>query len=183
MTICGCRPSEIHKISVINDKQFLIGSSKGITSGSNKGKRGLDRIINIESLEKAELFKESVRRIQENEVHISNVQKTVWSIAKSLWPKRKHRPSLYSLRHQLGSNLKASGLSREETAYLMGHRCTSSVDKYGDRRSGKGRSIYIEPAVSREEIIKVVRTDHLTDKEIEAKKGKIAKGYKKKILR
>lgn len=183
VAICGCRPSEIHNISVINDKQFMIASSKKITSGDNKGKRGLDRMIKIENPTHAELFSRGIQYIQVNEVNISNVQKTVWSIAKSLWPKRKHRPSLYSLRHQLGSNLKASGLSREETAYLMGHRCTSSVDKYGDRRSGKGKVIRIKSALCREEIMKMVKTDHLTDNEIEAKKGKIAKEYKKKILR
>ncbi|MFG8826592.1 site-specific integrase, partial [Pseudomonas aeruginosa] len=39
-----------------------------------------------------------------------------------LWPRRKQHPTLKSFRHQLGSNLKASGESDEAIAYMMGHQ-------------------------------------------------------------
>jgi len=40
----------------------------------------------------------------------------------------------------MGSELKASGLSRREVAYIMGHQATASADRYGDRRSGSGKT-------------------------------------------
>ena len=38
----------------------------------------------------------------------------------------------------MGSELKASGLSRRQVAYAMGHQATESVNQYGNRRKSKG---------------------------------------------
>ena len=65
---------------------------------------------------------------------------------RTLWPRRRQHPTLKSFRHQLGSNLKASGESDESLAYIMGHQSTVSISAYGDRRSGAGRTVYIKPA-------------------------------------
>jgi len=65
-------------------------------------------------------------------------------LMKKTFPRRKHKPTMYTLRHQFGSNLKASGLSREAIAVCMGHRATKSADVYGDRRTGS-KGFKIEP--------------------------------------
>ncbi|MFM5276678.1 site-specific integrase, partial [Aeromonas caviae] len=63
-----------------------------------------------------------------------------------LWPARKSLPTFYSWRHQMGSELKASGLDRQRIAYIMGHQATSSVDKYGNRKSANGNVLPTCPA-------------------------------------
>ncbi|HEJ9887065.1 TPA: site-specific integrase, partial [Pseudomonas aeruginosa] len=63
-----------------------------------------------------------------------------------LWPRRKQHPTLKSFRHQLGSNLKASGESDEAIAYMMGHQSIESISVYGNRRSGAGHKLHIRPA-------------------------------------
>lgn len=103
-----------------------------------------------------------IKVIAKNDVNIQNVQKSVWVMLKRLWPSKKKRPTLYSFRHQFGSDLKASGLEREAMSYLMGHQCTSSIDSYGDRRAGKGRQVKVVPVISLDEINKQVRKDHLS---------------------
>lgn len=55
-------------------------------------------------------------------------------------------PNLKSFRHQLGSNLKASGESDEAIAYMMGHQSIESISVYGNRRSGAGHKLHIRPA-------------------------------------
>ncbi|MEH8130446.1 site-specific integrase, partial [Aeromonas veronii] len=64
---------------------------------------------------------------------IGSLQDKLRAAGKSLWPARKSLPTFYSWRHQMGSELKASGLDRQRIAYIMGHQATSSVDKYGNR--------------------------------------------------
>ncbi len=81
------------------------------------------------------------------------------NLTRETWPRRKTQATFYSFRHQLGSNLKASGIDRSEVAYLMGHQSTSSVDAYGDKRKGTG-AIKIAPGVDQEQINSVVREKH-----------------------
>jgi len=38
----------------------------------------------------------------------------------------------------MGSDLKASGMSREEVAFVMGHQATASADVYGNSRTARG---------------------------------------------
>ena len=45
-------------------------------------------------------------------------------------------PTLYSWRHQLGADLKASKLNRVLAAYIMGHQSTESVNAYGNSKTG-----------------------------------------------
>ncbi len=69
------------------------------------------------------------------------VRKSVSRATSKLWPRRKRRPALYSARHQVSANLKASGWTLEEIAAVFGHASalTASVHygrrQYGDRRA------------------------------------------------
>ena len=53
---------------------------------------------------------------------------------------------MYTLRHQFGANLKASGMSRIEVAYVMGHQATDSIGRYGDKRFGRAEAVKVRPA-------------------------------------
>lgn len=53
---------------------------------------------------------------------------------------------MYTLRHQFGSNLKASGMSAIEMAYVMGHQATDSISRYGDKRLGCASAVKVKPA-------------------------------------
>ncbi len=53
---------------------------------------------------------------------------------------------MYTLRHQFGSNLKASGMSAIEMAYVMGHQATDSISRYGDKRFGRAEAVKVKPA-------------------------------------
>ena len=63
---------------------------------------------------------------------------------KQLYPKNKNKSevSLYSLRHQFGSNLKAAvaqkTISDKEASYMMGHQSAKSISAYGNKQNGGG---------------------------------------------
>lgn len=133
----GCRPAEMPGIRrVAEDQVFIPGAKK------SKGERGLDRTITL-SKEKCDVIETAVGALYHMDPDhgkaIHQVQSRLDRLTKKLWPRRKARPTLYTLRHQMGSDLKASGLSRVEIAYVMGHQSTESVEVYGDRRKKSGR--------------------------------------------
>lgn len=162
-TITGCRPAELSQMKILDTGLVLITGAKKREAND----RGLDRIINLpqthrKKIELAlELFhKETDKLITKNiKSPIPHIlERRLATITKRIWPKRKHRATLYSLRHQFGSDLKKTGLSRLEIAYLMGHRATKSADTYGNKQSGGKRSI--EAGVSTNELEKLIKTDH-----------------------
>lgn len=133
----GCRPAEMAGIvRVGKDQVFIPGAKK------SKGMRGMDRTIQL-SEAKCKVIEVAVATIRDMDGDkakaMHRVQTRLDRLTKKLWPRRKARPTLYTLRHQMGSDLKASGLSRVEIAYVMGHQSTSSVEVYGDRRKKSGR--------------------------------------------
>jgi integrase len=143
----GCRPAEMAGIRRVGiDQVFIQGAKK------SKGTRGLDRTITLSEKE-CETVEAAAATLYHAESGISSTMHKVQSrldrLTKKLWPKRKIKPTLYTLRHQLGSDLKAGfidedgkrhTMSRVEIAYVMGHQSTESIEIYGNRRSGKGTS-------------------------------------------
>ena len=142
--ITGCRPAEMMNIQCLDDETIFIEGAKK----TEKGDRGLDRYLEVTS-DEWERVKASVATLRAanpgkaGTVH--KVQDRLNTITKSLWPRRKTRPTLYTFRYMIGSELKSSDLTRQEVAYIMGHQSEQSVDKYGDRRLGSGKSL-IKPA-------------------------------------
>lgn len=149
----GCRPAELKNLVFQDDQTILIPSAKK----TEKGNRGLDRIIYIEETRLFNNLKTS------HEIFTTApytdptryVQRRLETLTKRLWPKRKVWPSLYSWRHQMGSDLKASDMDSAEIAAIMGHRSTESVDVYGSRRSARNTRSYLTPT---REIVKQVET-------------------------
>lgn len=160
----GCRPAEMLGIKVISDTEIFIKGAKG----TEQGDRGLDRKLTLEPSQ-VKSIENAVNCLLSGEIRgnakgsktdvIHRIQSRLATLTKSVFPRRKAQMTLYSFRHQLGSNLKASGLDRVSIAYMMGHQSTSSVDVYGDKRSTNGK-IAIAPAVGLEEQKAVVRVNH-----------------------
>lgn len=129
----GCRPAEIEGMRVnIETSQVWIEGAKQ----SHQGLRGAGRLLQLTPTD-AKAVAVALSGIK----RIGPIQDRIRAAGRRLWPTRKALPSLYSFRHQLGSNLKASGMDRVEIAYIMGHQATGSVDQYGDPRNGKGGTV------------------------------------------
>lgn len=92
-------------------------------------------------------------------VDIGPLQDRLRAAGRHLWPRRTALPTLYTFRHQMGSDLKASGMDRRQIAYIMGHQATGSVDVYGDRRVARsnGRSL---PRIPEGADLSAVRETH-----------------------
>lgn len=72
---------------------------------------------------------------------------------KTLWHRRSQYPCLYSIRHQFTADAKASGLSREEIAALMGHAVDETATKHYGRKIAGSSHTRVRPIV--EEVLKV----------------------------
>ncbi len=142
ISITGCRPAEIPTISINDDGTITIESAKKDDADS----RGLDRTITISDPEKyaqivhgLEAIKAESEKLNISESQMMGRIKDRFKYAcKRACPRRKGI-CLYTMRHQVGAELKASGMERKEIAYLMGHRVTASVDVYGSSASKSAR--------------------------------------------
>ena len=154
----GCRPAEMIDIRQLNSRTILIKGAKK----TEVGNRWLDRKV-ILSKELCQKIISASKVLEVAEMKNSGIQDRIRSrlnnITKNLWPRRKNRINLYTFRHQMGSNLKASNLSRVAVAYLMGHQSTASADVYGDKRKSTGK-VKLKPAESSLMLNSIIRTKH-----------------------
>ena len=70
---------------------------------------------------------------------------TLARISRQLWPRRPKRLTLYSLRHQFAADAKASGLSTDEIAALMGHAADVTATIHYGRKSAGMEMIRVRP--------------------------------------
>lgn len=145
----GARPAELKSMEIRDGRVFIAGAKK-----SHGGMRGADRELVLP----AQLVHMIGMALPYLKGDIGPVQDRIRSAGKKLWPQRKTVPSLYSWRHQLGSELKASGLDRQQVAYLMGHQATESADRYGNSRTARGGSVM--PSVPGDADLSSIRVDH-----------------------
>lgn len=125
----GARPAELKNMVIEGDQVTIRGAKK-----SHNSQRGADRIITL-APGQTKLVANAIAHMQD--VDLGKVKDRLRAAGQALWPQRKALPSMYSWRHQMGSDLKASGLSRTEVAYIMGHQSTESVDRYGNARTAR----------------------------------------------
>jgi integrase len=160
----GCRPAEMP--SVVVETDYDTGYSVASIVGAKKredGLTGLDRTVKL-SENDAELLQIAVQDLQampdpkSGKMHV--LQQRLQILAKKTFPRRKSLPSLYTLRHAMGSSLKASGLDRKAIAYVMGHQSTKSVEPYGNRRSAGSSASNIAPAVDNKALNQLIRENH-----------------------
>jgi len=134
----GARPAEYKNITIDNEGLVtIIGAKK-----TAKGDRGADRSFKLPEA----TFRVRMALATLQDADIGQLQDRLRATAKKLWPQRKAVPTLYTWRHQMGSNLKGSGMDRREIAYIMGHQSTESVNRYGNSRTAQnGRKMPIVP--------------------------------------
>lgn len=138
--ILGCRPIEMLSLQFRDGNQVKIAGAKK----TKDGLRGLDRTVILTATEH-EIVHSAFLALHEHrsclqiekEVYIKRLQGRLATATKNLWPKRKHRITLYSYRHLMGSDLKASGMDRAEIAAIMGHQSVDSVDVYGNSKTSQ----------------------------------------------
>jgi len=154
--LTGCRPSEFFNVIKQSGGKFVIYGAKK----SKDMKRGADRTIVINDIEKAKLLANASKFLNKwsdkKKDPQAALQQLMNSCSKKLFPRRVARPSFYSFRHQYASNLKGSDLSAKEQSYLMGHQSNVSINNYGSRKSSSGKSI-ITRAANNEVAQQVVR--------------------------
>lgn len=134
----GIRPDELQKgIKLSVENGVIYGVVKGSKVDINKGQK-------VRAMGSA--FREDnicdqilINAINNNggEVVITQNKKEYEALRKYL--NRHHKgTSLYTFRHKVASDLKASGVSKSEIAAFLGHRTTDSQQFYGYARSGRG---------------------------------------------
>lgn len=134
--VLGCRPIEMMTLQVRgNDQIFITGAKK-----TANGLRGSDRTVTLSAIEftnvnkaRLELLEYQTAKQLSPEQLQKRLQRRLATATKQLWPRRKHKITLYSYRHLMGSALKKSGIDRREIAAIMGHQSVDSVDVYGNR--------------------------------------------------
>lgn len=153
--ITGCRPAEMLNIKCLDDGKtiFIEGAKK-----TEKGDRGLDRYLEVTSDEWT-LVRNCVIALKSVDPGkagtMRKIQDRLDTITSAVWPRRKTKPTLYTLRYAMGSDLKGGYLddegkkhvmSRREIAYIMGHQSEQSADRYGNPRSRSGKKSLVKPA-------------------------------------
>lgn len=88
------------------------------------------------------------RRISYPELH-KLLRDYLRRLTREIWPptgRRRYWPTLYSLRHQVAADAKASGSSKAEVAALLGHGSDATAGlHYGRRRSGGKDALKVRP--------------------------------------
>ena len=148
--LLGVRPCEMHSIQVTREGFHIIGAKK-----DDQGIRGADRDITFPNQTDFELAAKAVDLYRHSHRSAAAIRDTLREQCRQLWPRRKVQPTLRSLRHQMGSNLKASGIDPRLMAYIMGHRSTRSIERYGDRRTATKRRFSLPEAASNADLSKV----------------------------
>jgi hypothetical protein len=148
----GARPCELSGISIDENRIHIPGAKC-----SHGGLRGADRTLEAEE-EVCVSIRNALAAFNSQVKSIDAVRVAINGVVQEIFP-AKQRPSMYTLRHQFGANLKASGLSRFETAYIMGHQATDSINRYGDKRLGRAEAVKVRPASGVD--LSYVRETHL----------------------
>lgn len=153
----GVRPAEMMDVRIRDGRVEIRGAKK-----SHEGTRGADRVVEVPPQVLATL-KACLEALHSSPRGLVGVQDRLRRICSDLWPQRRALPTLYTFRHQLGSDLKAHGVDRVEIAYLMGHQATKSVDQYGDKRRGRTKPL-LRPAPGAD--LSLVRVNHVTSRRL-----------------
>lgn len=161
--ITGLRPVEwgtSEYIDVKGKEKLIVKNAKN----SNGRAHGETRTIHLNNLTEDE--KKIIKQHVENANYFQNIGKFSFfykscadllrRIGNRLWPKREEIPCLYSLRHQFAADAKASGLTREEIAALMGHATDDTATvHYAKERSGRNAKDFCRVKADPEEVLKI----------------------------
>ena len=153
ISMTGARPCELAGITV-DGRRIRIPGAKH----SHGGLRGADRELEA-SQEFCDLVRNALEAFHKEDRSLDSMRMAIHKVAKRIFPGGR-TPSMYSLRHQFGANLKASGASRRQMAYVMGHQATDSIGRYGDKRFGRAEAVQVKPAEGAD--LSRIRATHAT---------------------
>jgi integrase len=137
----GARPAELKNMRVKDGIIAIMGAKK-----SHASTRGADRFLTVDDAGTLSIIEACLMILNQSDKSMDAIRHRLRDEGVKLWSRRNAVPTLYSMRHQVGSNLKASGKGARVVAYIMGHQSTSSVSVYGDRRRGDASAIKVSPA-------------------------------------
>ncbi len=132
----GVRPAEISGIKVMMEKYGYLGLF--IPGAKKTDRRGMDKKIIIPYDEQLRM---AIKIVLEPSWDIRRAQWRLYSSSKRLFPGCA-AVSLYSYRHQLGSDLKAdSSIPDKVKSAIMGHLSTQSISVYGRPKNGRKKCL------------------------------------------
>lgn len=148
----GIRPAEMLEMELIPAQNAIFINTAKQTE---KGDRGLSRELTFSQAE-YEIIEQAYFAVQSEKLNLDRsgnickldrtmkrIQNRLAAITEKIFPRRVHRITLYSYRHQMGSNLKASGFDHIAIAAIMGHQCVNSIDKYGNAKSATRPAVHV----------------------------------------
>lgn len=150
--LTGLRPQEwanTQYVQVAGEDALIVKNAKA----TNGRAHGPTRTIFLGGLTESEkdILKLHVERANEWESHddyqyfYNACANTLGRLSRSIWPRRPQHVSLYSARHQFSADAKASGLSREEIAALMGHAVDDTATKHYGKKTAGTSLIMVRP--------------------------------------
>jgi len=139
-SITGCRPAEVLKGIEIVRNRYEDGISfkiLGAKVGNDRGQSERTLHFDLSKYHNNEQMNFILSQLKDNKFTYKADQKLYNSLRQYLYTQ--HRTfSLYTLRHRVASDLKASGADDFTIAAFLGHRVTQSQEFYGYARSSKG---------------------------------------------
>ncbi|SFD51430.1 hypothetical protein SAMN05428997_13113 [Bosea sp. CRIB-10] len=168
----GLRPIEWHgtRITISGDTLIMI-----VPNGKNSNERahGETRTIIFEAIDPVSLehlvaWAERVNRmtLEAYETLLTRIEERMRVIAKRLFPRRKRRPTPYSVRHAVSARLKRHYIGNARTrderdlgaaivAALMGHAADDTASRHYGNASGKGGRGYPIPKADPVEVARI----------------------------
>ena len=104
ISMTGARPSELSGISIEGTRIHVLGAKH-----SHGGLRGADRVLEADE-DFCQLVCNALEAFRSRGRSLDSIRMAIHEAAKEVFSRGKP-PSLYTLRHQFGANLKASGMS------------------------------------------------------------------------
>lgn len=124
----GCRPAEVLNIETAGTNEIAIYGAKK----NKKHKSGLDRFLKLKNPTQFEEVKKALALLKEVNMTPAAIQakaqQEVFNVCKA---DNLPKLTLKSLRHQMGTDLKAAGCSPVVIASILGHRATRTQEHYG----------------------------------------------------
>jgi len=136
----GLRPCEQNHIQYANKDGELLLFVRSAKKNKD-GTRSIDKVIKVEldDGDRQRLINDIGCLYGLTDKQIVNIRNRVCRLSKKCFPKLKKPPTLYSYRHQLGSDLKGSNITdRKEAAAVLGHKSQNSLCAYGHANSAGG---------------------------------------------
>ncbi|WP_210498542.1 site-specific integrase [Vibrio crassostreae] len=161
--LVGLRPIEWETASIKKGSKGLVLLVQN-AKNTNKRSHGKHREIQLHNFEEKQqkaivAFTSLCGKLNERgdfDSFYEDCRKLLQRTCKKLWPKRTQQITLYTTRHQFSADLKMSGKSLVEIAYLMGHISTdTAMSHYGKKRYGRSK---VTPEVD-PELAKSIKSD------------------------